>query len=29
MRNGKVAAFQEYVDTAQVVAELRTAHAAA
>jgi ketosteroid isomerase-like protein len=29
MKNGKVAAFQEYVDTAPVVAELRAAHASA
>ncbi|RPI56538.1 MAG: nuclear transport factor 2 family protein [Acidobacteria bacterium] len=29
MKNGKVVAFQEYVDTALVVAELRAAHASA
>ena len=28
LRNGKVVAFQEYIDTAAVVAELRAAHAA-
>ena len=29
LRNGKVVSFQEYIDTAAVVAELRAAHAAA